>query len=337
VPEISWLQRPLGATGPSVSRLTLGTSSWWNTTTRSAHGEPSDALRAVLAGAPGDRMSVIDTSNNYGGGVSELMIGDALRELGGVPDGILIATKLDRDMATGDFSGERMWASLAESLERLGLDSIPLLYLHDPESLTYTQAFALGGPVEALVEMKKRGIAANIGISGGPAPMLKRYLETGLFDAVISHNRFTLTDRSADALFGYAAANGIAVFNAAPYGSAPLAKWPTRAERYAYVPAKAGVADAIAAMGAVAHDLGVPLAAAALQFGMLDDRVTSTVVGINSAVQLDETLRLADHHVPDELWAELERLRPPSTSWQDPPGPSDWDDFPAEITRSFAA
>ena len=99
-----------------------------------------------------------------------------------MPEGITIATKLDRDPKTGSYSAKRMRRSLAESRERLGLDVIPLLYLHDPERITYKQAFADDGPVRALVAMKEAGEAASIGISGGPAPMLKHYVETGLFE-----------------------------------------------------------------------------------------------------------------------------------------------------------
>lgn len=327
---VSWPRRTIGATGLTVSRLTLGTSSWRNAAARAGSDEgPVAALAAVLEGMPGERMTVVDTSNNYGDGVSETLIGQALARLGGVPEGILIATKLDRDMTTGDFSAARMRLSLEQSLERLGMPAVPLLYLHDPESLSYEEAFAADGPVAQLVSMKRDGFAGAIGISGGPAPMLLNYLRTGLFDAVISHNRFTLVDRSSAQLFDYAADHGIAVFNAAPYGSAPLAKWPAPAEHYAYRPAAPELARAIHEMGSAADRLGVPLAAAALQFSLLDDRVSSTVVGINTPAQLDETLRLADHDIPPELWPELEALRPGDRVWQDPPGPSEWDEFPA--------
>lgn len=332
---VTWSRSPLGTTGLEVSRLSLGTSAWKGALARRGSGaDPASVLADVLRGSTAPQLTVIDTSNNYGDGVSETIIGSALRAAGGVPPGVIVATKLDRDMTTGDFSGHRMRRSLDESLDRLGLEQLPLLYLHDPENMSYAEAFAPGGAVEALVRMKREGIAATIGISGGPAPMLLRYLETGLFDAVITHNRFTLVDRSSEAMIDYAASRGITVFNAAPYGSAPLAKWPEPVERYAYSPAAPEMRDAIDAMGRAAEAVGVPLAAAALQFSLRDDRVASTVVGINSPEQLATTLTLAEHPIPDELWPTLEGLRPEPAVWQEPPGPSPWDDFPDHLIES---
>lgn len=307
----------------TINALTIGTSNWRGAIERGA--DPRALLVDLFANPVGT--TVLDTSNNYGDGLSETLIGDVVREFGGVPDGILIATKLDRDPDTGDFSGERMHRSLDESLTRLGVDTVPLLFLHDPESIGYAEAFAPGGPVGALVAMRDRGVAASIGISGGPARMLERYLETGLFDAVITHNRMTLVDRSVGRMLDLALANGIAVFNAAPYGSAPLAKWPAPAITYAYRPAPPAVADAIAAMGEAAANRGVPLAAAALQFSVRDPRITSTVVGVNSLEQWAATTQLACHPIPEALWRELDSIAPESTHWQDPPGASEWDDF----------
>lgn len=156
--------RPFGPSGASVTRLTLGTS-WNSERVRSLDRVP--ALERVLDSAPGDRaVSVVDTSNEYALGHSERLIGEALRARGGVPEGITVVTKLDRDPETGSFSAERMRRSLDESRERLGMDVLPLLYLHDPERISYEEAFANDGPVKALVAMKEAGVALSIGISG---------------------------------------------------------------------------------------------------------------------------------------------------------------------------
>lgn len=292
----------------SLSAITVGSSAWKSAVARGL--DPRAVIARVFSGETSQLATVIDSSNEYSGGLSETFIGDAIRDAGGVPQGVTIATKLDRDPNTGDFSGERMRASLQESLERLHMDSLPLLYLHDPESMTYAEAFSQGGAVEALLAMKRDGLAKSIGISGGPAPMLSRYVQTGLFDAVITHNRYTLVDRSARELLEAAGARGMAVSNAAPYGSAPLARWPAPALSYAYRPAHPEVAGAIAAMGELTAAYGVPLAAAALQFSLRDPLVTSTVVGINSCDQLSRTIDLAQHEIPDELWEQLEVLVP---------------------------
>lgn len=74
----------------------------------------------------------LDTANNYAGGRSERLLGDAIRRAGGLPDGKLVYSKADRHMETGAFDGDRVRASLSESLERLGLDHLPLYQFTTP-------------------------------------------------------------------------------------------------------------------------------------------------------------------------------------------------------------
>jgi D-threo-aldose 1-dehydrogenase len=309
--------RTLGATGPAVSRLCLGTSNY----SRARFGlGPVEPLETVLdlAETGGPPITLIDTSNEYGDGFSEAFVGDALRRRASSP--VVVQSKLDRDTETGSFSSRRMWRSLLESTARLGLDRLPMLYLHDPEHIGWEEAFAPDGPVRALVEMKERGLVDAIGISGGPAPMLLRYVETGLFDAVITHNRFTLVDRSADELLSVASARSISVVNAAVYGGGALAKWPAPVERYAYRPADPAMADAIGRMGRACENAGVSLAAAALQASTRDPRVTSTIVGASTAAQVHEAIAADNVEIPEALWAELDALAPSPLLWQDPPG-----------------
>lgn len=310
--------RPFGPSGATVTRLTLGTS--WNPE-RVRDLDRVPALERVLDSDPAARpVSVVDTSNEYAQGHSERLIGEALRARGGAPEGITVVTKLDRDPGTGSYSGDRMRRSLDESRERLGMDVLPLLYLHDPERISYDEAFAEGGPVRALVAMKEAGLALSIGISGGPAPMLRHYVDTGLFDAVITHNRFTLVDRSSEELIDASFARGVIVVNAAVYGGGALARWPEPARSYAYQPAPAATVDAVAAMGAACERAGVPLAAAALQFSTRDPRVTTTVVGATSAEHYDAFVADDSLEIPEELFDELAELAPPSDVWQDAPG-----------------
>ena len=84
-----------------------------------------------------------------------------------MPRGFVLATKVDPDPLTGDFSGERVRRSAEESLDRLGLERFQLLHLHDPERLGFEKSVAPGGPVEALVKLKETGVAAHIGVTGG--------------------------------------------------------------------------------------------------------------------------------------------------------------------------
>jgi D-threo-aldose 1-dehydrogenase len=312
---------PLGGTGLTVTALCVGTSPLANMPNLYGY-EVSEARAVATIDAVLDSPAVnfIDTSNGYGAdGSAERRIGVALRNRGGLPAGTILATKVDPDPQTGDFSGTRVRVSLEESRRRLGLDHIELLHLHDPERITFEEATAPGGPVEALADLKRQGLVAHLGVAGGPVALMRRYLDTGLFEVVLTHNRYTLLDRSAEALFRAAHERGIGVLNAAPYGGGMLAKGPSRQAKYAYGERDDAIAAAAVAMGSAADRAGVPLAAAALQFSLRASFVDSTVVGMSSPERVRQTLDLASVPIPDELWAELETLVPAPGLWLDPP------------------
>ncbi|MEU0742821.1 aldo/keto reductase [Streptomyces sp. NPDC006134] len=310
-----WL-RPLGGTGLTVSAVCAGGAVLGSMPEAFGYEVPRDravdTVRRVLAGP----INFLDTSNDYGAGESERRIGAALAEQGGLPDGFVLASKVDPG-PDGDFSGARVRASLEESLERLGLSRLPLLHLHDPERMDFGHATAPGGPVDTLVELRREGLVDHIGVAGGPAPLMRRYVETGVFEVLITHNRWTLVDRSAGELIDDAHARGMAVVNAAVFGGGVLARGTARTTSYAYRPAPLEVLGRIREMERVCARHGVPLAAAALQFSLRDPRIASTVVGFSRPERVDETLRHASWPVPRDLWDELEPLAAPRRYWLD--------------------
>ena len=176
-----------------------------------------DQAVATVRAAFDSPVNFVDTSNGYGeDGTSERRIGAAIRQAGGLPGDVVLATKVDPDPRTGDFSGDRVRASLEESLERLGLDRIALLHLHDPERISFEEGVAPGGPVAALVDLRERGLVEHLGVAGGPVGLLQQYLDTGEFGVVLTHNLYTLLDRAAEALLRAAADRGLGVLNGAP-------------------------------------------------------------------------------------------------------------------------
>lgn len=288
--------RQLGRTGLRVTALCVGTSALGSMP--KVYGYEVDeeqalqTLRRVFAGP----LTFVDTSNEYGGGESERRIGTVLREIGGPPPGFVLATKVDPDLA-GDFSGARVHASLAESRQRLGLDHLPLVYLHDPERIEFDAATAPGGPVQALLELRDAGVIGQVGVAGGPVDLLRRYVATGHFDAVITHNRYTLLDRSAEPLLADCATAGVAVVNGAPFGGGMLAKGPSVVTRYAYHQAPAAMIERAHEIVRECAGYGVPLAAAALQFSTREPRIASTIVGITRPERVEEMLALAAHPI----------------------------------------
>lgn len=255
----------------------------------------------------------IDTSHIYSGGASERTLGLALSTL--TPEersaaASRIITKVDRDPETGRFDADRVQRSVEESLERLGVDVVPLLHLHDPYVLTVREALAPGGPVSALVRLRDEGVAGSIGIAAGPVPLLQRYLDSGLFDAVLCHNRYTLVDRSAESLFRDAHARGLRVFNAAPFGGDLLARGAQAGALYHYRPVTEALRAWTARAEAVCLRHAVSLPAVALHFSLRADVIDSTIVGVSSPTRLDALQSLADTSIPDEVWGELDALGP---------------------------
>ena len=126
------------------------------------------------------------------------------------------------------------------------------------------------------------GLVEHLGVAGGPVGLLQQYLDTGEFEVVLSHNRYTLLDRSAEPLFRSAADRGLGVLNAAPYGGGMLSKGPSVQQKYAYGSRDDRIRQAAEAMEAACRRYDVPLAAAALQFSMRSEMIDSTVVGVSS-------------------------------------------------------
>ncbi|WP_233604713.1 aldo/keto reductase [Micromonospora sp. HM5-17] len=311
----SFPRRPLGSTGLLVTPVCIGGGPLGSMPDLFGYDVSAERGTETALAALTGPFNFLDTAAGYSDGESERRIGAALRRIGGVPEGFVLATKVDRDLRTGDFSGAQMRRSVAGSLERLGLDRLPLVYLHDPEHISFEAGMAPGGPVEALLELQREGVITHLGVAGGPVALMARYLRTGHFSALITHNRWTLVDRSAGDLIDEAVSLGVGVVNAAPFGSGILAKGPDRFSRYAYRQADEEVLRRIRAMTEACAAHGVPLAAAALQFSLRDPRITSTIVGVSRPERIAETARLATWEIPDELWETLTPLAAPRRFW----------------------
>ena len=297
--------RPLGRTGILASPITLGTSSLG---ARTSPGDAGDAeamdLASTMLHGP---YALIDTSNEYAGGRSEAVLGAALAR-DGIAPGRAIVTKVDRDLDSGVFDRDRVRRSFEESCERLGVDRLGILHLHDPYSVSFEEATGPGGAVQGLLELKEEGLVDAIGVAAGRMPLMRRYVATGLFDVVLSHNRYTLVDSSARPLFEEAAERGMGVFNAAPFGGGLLARGSASGATYAYGETTAELRDWVARAEAVCERHGVDLPTAALRFSLRSPLVHSTVVGVSSTARIEQLERARTAAVPDELWDELDAL-----------------------------
>jgi D-threo-aldose 1-dehydrogenase len=307
--------RPLGRTGLSVSPICLGCASLGSMPVTFDYAVPlEDAHATVRALFDQREINFIDTAAIYGYdpgqsegfGESERRVGHVVRERGGLPPGFVLSTKADRVPGANRFDGEQARRSVEGSRERLGLDRLPIVYLHDPEYCSWEEVVGPGGALETLRRYRDEGVIEHLGLAGGPIDVMLRYLDLGGWEAVISHNRYTLLDRSAEPLIRACAEQGIAMINAAPYGSGMLAKGPASYRRYMYQAAPDDMVERATRLERVCQRHGVPLAAAALQFSLRDRRLASTIVGMTKPGRIKATIELARTPLPESLWAELD-------------------------------
>ena len=202
----------LGKTGLSVSRLCFGLGPIGDMPDTYGYKVDAERGRETVRAVFDSPVNFLDTSRNYGFGRSEERIGEVIRERGGVPAGFVISSKLDRDMDTRVFDGARARRSLEESLKTLNVDHIDLLHLHDPEyALSMSDVTGPKGALAELFRMKEEGLAKAVGLAAGRVDVMMPLLRDWDFDALITHNRFTLVNRNAEEMMDLAGKRGIAV------------------------------------------------------------------------------------------------------------------------------
>jgi D-threo-aldose 1-dehydrogenase len=315
--QTNWL-RPLGSTGLTVSAVAAGGGPIGSMPEIFGYDVPAEQAVDLVTRLLRSPVRVIDTSNGYSDGDSERRIGQGIARAGGLPADYLITTKTDAK--DGHYSGARVRRSVEESMHRLGLYKLPLVYLHDPEFALDQGLDAPGGAVDVLVELQREGTIGAIGVAGGDVAVMNRFLDLGVFDVLLNHNRWTLVDRSAGALFDRASAAGMGVVNAAYLGGGLLAN-PHGQRMYGYRPAKDATVNAALALEALCRDCGTDLATAALQFSLRDPRIHMSVVGISKLERIEALLASANAELPEEFWTAAENLVPEPSNWLDPVNP----------------
>lgn len=316
---------PLGQTTLRITRLGLGTG----LLTRHAAGAGTAGGEAVVEHAYRLGLRFFDTAPLYGSGAAETVVGHVLRQH---PRGaFVLATKVGRllrpapsaDQAPSDrggsavertrplrpifdFSYDGVMRSVEESLERLGLDRIDILHIHDPDD-HFEQALA--GAYPALDRLRREGVIGAVGVGMNQAEMLVAFARRARFDCFLLAGRYTLLDQGAlRELLPLCAAERIAVLAAGVLNTGVLAA-PRPGATYDYALASPAILQRAHGLEAICARHGVPLAAAALQFPLGHPAVAAVVVGCSSIAQVDEDVRLFGFEVPAALWDDLKRER----------------------------
>jgi D-threo-aldose 1-dehydrogenase len=309
---------PLGRTGLRTSRLGLGLAS----------------LGGLFAPVPGEQAAatvdrawelgvrLFDTAPVYGYGRSETRTGAALAHRR--RDAYVLCTKVGRLIEPGGPDTQPIWAdpppgvgprldysaagvlrSLEESLERLGLDRVDVLHVHDPDEDFGT---AVGEAYRALAALRERGVIGAVSVGVNHAPVAARFLreaEPPGPDCVLLAGRYTLLDRSGlDELLPLCAERGVAVLAAGVYQSGLLAD-PRAGAPHGYTEIPVELAARVRELRAVCAEFGVPPLAAAVQFPFGHPAVAGVVVGARTPEEVSGTAGFLGHPVPADLWAAL--------------------------------
>ncbi|WP_304454354.1 aldo/keto reductase [Nocardiopsis sp. YSL2] len=279
----------------------------------------SEAVRAAWEAG----VRLFDTAPHYGLGLSERRLGRALADL--PRDGYTLSTKVGRILeptperaherddqgfdvpATHtrrwDFSADGVRRSLEGSLERLGLDRVDLVLIHDPDDHGRQ---ALEEAYPALHDLRSQGVVGAIGAGMNQAAMLERFATETDVDAVLLAGRHTLLEQSANALLDTCAERGVAVLAGGVFNSGLLAHdHPPEEATYDYRPAPDALRGRALRIAATARRHGVSLPQAAIAFTGAHPAVASVVLGMRSADQVRRNAALAARPVPTALWSEL--------------------------------
>jgi L-galactose dehydrogenase len=264
-----------------------------------------DEVLASVRVALDSGLTMIDTSPFYGRGMSEVLLGVALK---GIPrDRYTLCTKLGRyDLQHFDFSAKRVAESVDVSLHRLGTDHLDIVLCHDIEFVPLQQI--VDETLPALRRIQQAGKVRYLGFSGYPMKIFRAILDQTSVDCVLSYNQYTLQNtRFADEVVPYLKAKGIGVMNAGPFSArlltnAPLPAWLKEPE-----PVKA----AARAAAALCARQGVDIAQLALQFSLANPDIATTVAGSANPQNIRTWAKWAAAPIDRQLLAEVQALFAP--------------------------
>lgn len=296
--------RQLGKTGLELPVLSFGASSLGQ---EFRQVDLEEALRSVRV-ALDLGMNFIDTSPFYGRGMSEVLLGIALR---GVPrDSYILGTKLGRyDVNHFDFSAKRVAESIDVSLHRMGVEHLDIVLCHDIEFVEMGQIVSETLP--ALREIQQQGKVRYVGISGYPMKIFRYVLDRADLDVILSYNHYTLQNAMLLDLAPYLKSKGVGIMNAAPFSArlltnAPLPRWHKATPEVREI-----------ARQAAEHcqSRGVDIAKLALQFSIRPVDLTTCIVGSANPHNVKKWAQWATEPLDEELLAEVLEILKPIHNW----------------------
>jgi D-threo-aldose 1-dehydrogenase len=310
----------LGRTGLRVSRLGLGLASIGGLFAPVAE----ETAVATIDRAWELGVRLFDTAPVYGYGRSEQRAGLALRDRPRAD--FVLCTKVGRLIEPGGTDTQQIWAdpppgvgprldysyravlqSVEDSLERLGLDRVDVLHIHDPELDFGT---AVVDAFRALDELRRLGVIRAVSLGVNHADVAARFLHEVAApgpDCILLAGRWSLLDQSGAAeLLPLCRRQGVAVLAAGVFQGGVLAD-PTPGAPHGFAEVPVDLRRRIEAIRSVCRRYDVPVLAAALRFPLTHPAVPVVVVGARSPEEIEETAALLDYEIPPDLWTDLRR------------------------------
>jgi L-galactose dehydrogenase len=294
-------KRVLGKTGLELPILSFGASSLGQ---EFRQVNLDEALRSVRV-ALDCGLNFIDTSPFYGRGMSEVLLGIALR---GVPrDSYTLCSKLGRyDLQHFDFSAKRVAESVDVTLHRLGTDHLDIILCHDIEFVEMQQI--VDETLPALRKIQQQGKVRFVGFSGYPMKIFRFICDQAPVDCVLSYNQYTLQNtRFADEAVPYLKGKGVGVMSAGPFSARLL----TNAPLPAWLKEPESVKAAARAAAAHCAQRGVDIAKLALQFSLAHPDITTTIAGSANPENIRNWSRWAAEPIDVQLLKEVQDIFAP--------------------------
>lgn len=292
----------LGKSGVEVSNYGFGSAPIGGLYGEVDQGRAIETVQYALE----QGITLLDTAPLYGQGRSEEILGEALA---GVPrDRFVLSTKvgrvLDMDSRTlrFDYSHDGVMRSLEGSLERLRLDHVDILHIHDPDE---HQEAALEEAFPTLDDLRSQGVIRAVGAGMNQWEALDRFARNADFDCFLLAGRYTLLEQRSLDFLELCREKGIGILLGGVLNSGILATGPTVGAKYNYQDAPAEIMEHARKLQAVCRRHGVPLPTAALQFARANPCVTTLVVGAVAPREIEMNLTALTTPIPGELWEEL--------------------------------
>jgi D-threo-aldose 1-dehydrogenase len=310
----------IGNTGLKVTQFGLGGAALGNLYASVSDSEGRETIETAYQ----EGVRYFDTAPFYGLGRSEELFGQVLRQhersefvLSSKAGRLLVDGEIDPDEympfvdipkkhPVFDFSRDAILRSLDESLERLGLDYIDIVYIHDPDD-HYESALNQAFP--ALAELRSQGVIKAVGAGMNQAEMPTEFARHADFDCFLLAGRYTLLDQIAlKELFPICEQKNISIIIGGPFNSGILATGPVEGAHYNYLEAPPEIMERTRRLQSVCERYQVSLKAAALQFPMFHPVVAANIPGTRLKSRFLENLKLFTEKIPMDFWAELKSL-----------------------------